>query len=57
VLALRRTPATYRELPVNGAAHDDWDGRILHKACWKDLKDSEKDSADQCSNGERDRSD
>ena len=41
----------------NGAAHDDWDGRILHKACWKDLKDSEKDSADQCSNGERDRSD
>ncbi len=22
----------------NGAAHDDWDGRYLHKKCWSELK-------------------
>ena len=22
----------------NGAAHDDWDGRFLHKKCWSELK-------------------
>lgn len=22
---------------LNGAAHDDWDGRYLHKRCWRDL--------------------
>lgn len=26
----------------NGAAHDDWDSRYLHKACWKLLKDKER---------------
>ena len=26
---------------MNGAAHDDWDGRYLHKRCWRELKDEE----------------
>ena len=26
----------------NGASHDDWDSRYLHKACWKLLKDKER---------------
>ena len=25
----------------NGAAHEDWDGRYLHKKCWKELKEEE----------------
>lgn len=27
----------------NGAYHDDWDGRYLHKACWKTLKQEEEE--------------
>ena len=26
----------------NGAGHDDWDSRYLHKACWKLLRDKER---------------
>jgi len=26
----------------NGTRHDDWEGRILHKKCWKMLKDEEQ---------------
>jgi hypothetical protein len=29
------------KLRCNGADHEDWEGRYLHKACWKVLK-SEK---------------
>ncbi len=25
----------------NGAAHDDWDERYLHKKCWRELKSEE----------------
>ncbi len=27
---------------VNGTAHEDWSSRILHKKCWKELKNQEK---------------
>lgn len=23
---------------INGATHEDWDGRYLHKKCWSELK-------------------
>jgi hypothetical protein len=26
---------------ANGAAHEDWDGRYLHKKCWVELKSEE----------------
>ena len=26
---------------MNGACHSDWDGRYLHKQCWKELKEEE----------------
>jgi hypothetical protein len=28
---------------MNGAGHDDWEGRYLHKTCWKELKSEEED--------------
>ena len=28
-------------LRCNGADHEDWDGRYLHKSCWKTLKKRE----------------
>ncbi len=30
---------------TNGAGHDDWDGRYLHKKCWKELKDEEENDS------------
>ena len=27
----------------NGACHEDWDGRYLHKKCWKELRDEDLD--------------
>ncbi len=24
---------------MNGRCHDDWDGRVLHKKCWKEIMD------------------
>ena len=27
----------------NGAAHNDWDGRYLHKKCWRELKEEEEE--------------
>jgi hypothetical protein len=41
----------------NGAAHDDWDGRILHKKCWKELSDEAKALVNPCDGGDRNRSD
>lgn len=29
----------------NGAAHDDWDGRYLHKKCWKELRNQEENDS------------
>jgi hypothetical protein len=29
---------------INGAAHDDWDCRYLHKKCWRELKNEEERS-------------
>ena len=34
-------PVEYSRL--NGAGHEDWQGRILHKKCWRDLKVDEDD--------------
>ena len=31
---------------VNGAAHEDWDGRYLYKKCWRELKTEENDHDD-----------
>ncbi len=28
---------------ANGANHEDWDGRYLHKMCWRELKTEEDD--------------
>ena len=32
----------------NGACHDDWEERILHKQCWKLIK-AEEEEAEECS--------
>ncbi len=27
---------------INGASHNDWDGRYLHKQCWRELKQEDE---------------
>lgn len=33
---------------MNGASHDDWEGRHLHKKCWRELKTQEEEEEAAC---------
>jgi hypothetical protein len=37
---------------ANGASHDDWDGRYLHKKCWLELKSQTDDCGDSSDESE-----